>query len=173
MTLRWTAFPLHPETPEEGRSLEDLFAGRLVDIPAMLAKLNATADSLGLPFGTRTMTYNSRRALELGKWAEARGYGEAFHMAVFKAYFAEGLNIALPEVLVDLAQGCGLDPGQARQALGERSFRQAVDDDWARSRRLHITAVPTFKMEARQLVGAQPYEALERLALSAGAKEHS
>jgi predicted DsbA family dithiol-disulfide isomerase len=30
--VRWIAFPLHPETPEEGLTLEELFAGKSIDI---------------------------------------------------------------------------------------------------------------------------------------------
>lgn len=73
------AFPLHPEIPEAGQSLEELFKGRDVDIPAMLARLQQVAGAEGLPFGERTMTYNSRLAQELGKWAEEMDAGDCFH----------------------------------------------------------------------------------------------
>jgi len=157
------AFPLHPETPEKGRTLEDLFAGRGLEIPPMIARLKRTADDLGLPFGTRTMTYNSRRAQELGKWAESQGRGEAFHKNVFQAYFAQGRNIARMEVLKDLAAGVGLKPEQAEQVLTQGRYAEAVDRDWERSHRMGITAVPTFVCDGRGLVGAQSYEALKAL----------
>jgi predicted DsbA family dithiol-disulfide isomerase len=157
------AFPLHPETPQEGRSLEDLFAGRPVDIPAMLDKLRKVASDLDLPFGDRTMTYNSRSAQELGKWAEAQGKGDAFHHAAFHTYFAEGKNIAEMGVLADLAETAGLSGGEARRVLEEGRYSAAVDADWNRSRQLGITAVPTFLFDGRRLVGAQPYDALARL----------
>ena len=48
-------------------TLEALFAGQPVDIPAILARLKRVAGELGLPFGDRPMTYNSRLAQELGK----------------------------------------------------------------------------------------------------------
>jgi predicted DsbA family dithiol-disulfide isomerase len=145
-----------------------LFDGQPVDIPGMLAKLKATADGLGLPFGIRTMTYNSRRAQELGKWAETQGKGEAFHLAVFKACFADGLNIAKLEVLIDIAQSCGLRGDETRQVLDGRPFENAVDDDWNRSRAMGITAAPTFLAGSNRLVGAHPYPALKRLVESAG-----
>ncbi|MBI5552600.1 MAG: DsbA family protein [Desulfobacterales bacterium] len=169
LTVRWTAFPLHPETPEAGRSLEDLFAGRGVDIPAVLARLKSTAAGLGLPFTARSMTYNSRRAQVLGKWAEAEGRGDAFHLLAFEAYFAHGRNIALMDVLMELAAAVGLDPQVARTVLDEGRFETAVDQDWQRSREMGITAVPTFQMGGRRLVGAHPYEAIRDLALAAGA----
>ena len=82
MDVEWLAFPLHPETQEEGVSLQDLFKGRNFDIDEMMQKLRGVADSLGLPLGNRQRTYNSRLAQELGKWAEQEGRGEAFHMAM-------------------------------------------------------------------------------------------
>jgi protein-disulfide isomerase len=36
----------------------------------------------------------------------------------------------------------------------------AVDRDWLRSHHLGITAVPTFRMNGENLVGALPYEQL-------------
>ena len=64
--IEWVHFPLHPDTPAEGRSLADLFAGRNVDRKAMHAQMKARMDAEGLPYGERTMTYNSRLAQELG-----------------------------------------------------------------------------------------------------------
>jgi len=161
--VRWLAFPLHPETPTEGMTLEQLFAGRPVDLPKIKSRLAKTATDLGLPFTERTHTYNSRLAQELGLWAEANGRGHAFHLAVFRAYFADGLNIAQTDVLAGIAAGVGLDPAQARAALASRSFRTAVDDHWQRSRTLGVTAVPTFILGPNRLVGAQPYEKLAKL----------
>ena len=160
--MHWTAFPLHPETPPDGQSLEDLFAGRPINIPEMLAHLRNTAHQLGLPFGDRHMTYNSRRAQELGKWAENGGRGDAFHNAVFKAYFANGLNIATDTVLMDIAQSVGLDSQEARTVIEQGQYRDAVDRDWQRSRNMGITAVPTFVMNQQRLVGAQTHQDLTR-----------
>ena len=86
-------FPLHPETPTEGQSLEDLFAGRGFDIEAMNRRLEGLAEAEGLPYSRRTHTYNSRLAQELGAWAETQPGGEAIHDALFKAYFVDGENI--------------------------------------------------------------------------------
>jgi predicted DsbA family dithiol-disulfide isomerase len=98
--IKWTAFPLHPETPAAGLTLKELFAGRPVDIKQVLAHLNRTAKDLGLPFGKRERIFNSRLAQELGKLAEEQGCGQRYHMAAFKAYFADGLNIGLQSNLV-------------------------------------------------------------------------
>ena len=66
--VKFTHFPLHPDTPVEGLTLEQLFAGRNIDIPAAKARMVRLMADEGLDYGDRTMTYNSRLAQELAKW---------------------------------------------------------------------------------------------------------
>ena len=167
--MRYRAFPLHPETPEEGQALEDLFRTSPEKIAAMLINLKRTASDLGLPFGPRAMTYNSRLAQELGLWADSLGMGRAFHHAAFHAYFAEGRNLAKTQVLLDICREAGLSVAAAEEVITRRSFAEAVDGDWQAARELRVTAVPTFILGASRLVGAQPYEALEQLVRQGGA----
>ena len=61
------------------------------------------------------MTYNSRLAQELGKWADTVPGGEAIHDALYRAYFVDGRNLADPEVLVQVAEGVGLPGAEARE----------------------------------------------------------
>ena len=134
-------------------------------------KLKKVASSEDLPFGERTTTYNSRLAQELGKWAEEEDRSDEFHQAMFRAYFADGKNIADEGVLLDVAASVSLDVVEAKRILGDRVFKDAVDNDWQRAFDLGITAVPTFLIDIRRLVGAQTYEVLERFILSKD--EHS
>jgi predicted DsbA family dithiol-disulfide isomerase len=166
--IKWTAFPLHPETPAEGLTLEELFAGRPVDIKQVLAHLTRTAKDLGLPFGKREKTYNSRLAQELAKLAEMQGCGEQFHMAAFRAYFVDGLNIGLRSTLMELGTTIGLSAEQVLEVLEKRTFEEAVDQDWKRSYQLGVKAVPTFMINGMSLVGAQPYEKLVQLMEAGG-----
>jgi predicted DsbA family dithiol-disulfide isomerase len=129
----------------------------------MVDHLKQTADDLGLPFGERTMTYNSRLAQELGLWAESEGRGKPFHMAAFRAYFADGVNLARTPILLKLAEEAGLSREKAEKVLTSRSFQKAVDRDWTESQFKAITAVPTFTINNHRLVGAQSYESLARL----------
>ncbi len=173
MIVEWVHFPLHPDTPPEGRSLEDLFAGRGVDVQAMQAQMRQRMAAEGLDYGERTMTYNSRLAQELGKWAETQPGGEAIHDALFRAYFVECRNIGDPEVLVEIVEGIGLPGGEARKVIETRAFKDAVDADWARSYQYGVTGVPTFVAGGYGVVGAQPYEMLERLVQEAGRNPHT
>jgi predicted DsbA family dithiol-disulfide isomerase len=167
--IEWVHFPLHPETPAEGRALADLFAGRNVDLKSMHAQMKARMTAEGLPYGERTMTYNSRLAQELGKWADTQPGGEAIHDALFRAYFVEARDISRPEVLLEIAEQVGLSREAAREVLERRTFQAAVDEDWALSRQYGISGVPTFVAGPFGVVGAQPYEMLEALVQKAEA----
>lgn len=147
----------------EGKSLAELFAGRGVDVDEMYRQMKARMDAEGLPYGQRTHTYNSRLAQELGAWADTQTGGEAIHDALYRAYFVDAKNIGDIEVLVEIAAGVGLDAAEARTVLDERRFKDVVDADWAKSRAYGVTGVPTFVAGGYGVVGAQPYDVLERL----------
>jgi predicted DsbA family dithiol-disulfide isomerase len=53
-----------------------------------------------------------------------------------------------------------LKGGDLDEILRGKTFKTAVDQDWLRSHQLGITAVPTFRMNGENLVGAKPYEQL-------------
>jgi predicted DsbA family dithiol-disulfide isomerase len=172
--IEWVHFPLHPDTPVDGgRALADLFAGRNMDRQAMHAQMKARMDAEGLPYGERTMTYNSRLAQELGKWADTQPGGEALHDALFRAYFVDARDISQPAVLLEIAERVGLPVDGAREVLEQRTFKTAVDADWALSRRYGVTGVPTFVVGRQGVVGAQPYEVLEQLVRQAASGEES
>ncbi len=161
--MHWTHFPLHPDTPDSGILLEELFQERGYDIQSMKQHMSALMTEENLAYGNRSHTYNSRLAQELAKWGESFPEGEALNLKLFEAYFAEGRNLAEPEVLLDVAEVAGLPLETAEEVIRQRSFRDAVDTDWKRAHELGVTGVPTFVSGNRGLVGAQPYEAMVQL----------
>jgi predicted DsbA family dithiol-disulfide isomerase len=161
-------FPLHPETPPEGALLADFYKSRGIDPEQAFTRMAALMAQEGLPYGRRTHTYNSRLAQELGKWADTQPGGEQIHDALFRAYFVDGKNIGSPEELVAIAESVGLDGKAAAQVLAARSYSDAIDQDWQRSAEVGVTGVPTFVAGGYGVVGAQPYEVLERLVQQVG-----
>ena len=136
-----------------------------------MARLERAAREEGLPFAARKRTYNSRLAQELGKWAETMGKGHTFHDAAFRAYFAEDMDIGKVPELVNLAKSIGLPEREALEILETRAFKQAVDSDWSRSYSEDITTIPTLVMNDRALVGARPYETMEKFIRTSGARK--
>jgi len=61
---------------------------------------------------------------------------------------------------LDLVKANGLSYEKARVVPEERSFKEAVDEDWIKSHALGFTGFPTFIAGGYSLVGAQEYETL-------------
>lgn len=157
LQVKFTQFPLHPETPEEGNQ-------RGPEIIARNQRMKVNMDREGLPFNAeRNMSYNSRLAQEFSKWAEEMDKGDEAHDALFRAYFVDVKNIGKVEPLVEIARELGLPADEATDVLLSRKYKEAVDEDWRRCAAYGVNAVPTFLAGHYLMVGAQPYEELERL----------
>ena len=138
LKIKFTQFPLHPETPEEG-------SVRGPEIIARNQRMKANMDREGLPFNAeRNMSYNSRLAQELAKWAEEKGKGDEITDALFRAYFVDVRNIGKTDVLAEIADENGLPADEATDVLLSRKYKDAVDDDWRRCAAYGVNAVPTF-----------------------------
>ena len=156
-------FPLHPDTPIEGRSLQELFGG---GPEAISEKQERMAGLMADDEQIRTILeilQNSLLAQELGKWADTQPGGEAIHDILYKAYFVEALNVSDHDVLLNAAEQAGLSREAALDVITNRTFKDAVDADWMKSRQYGVTGVPTFVAGGAGAVGCQPYEVLEQL----------
>ena len=147
------------------------------EVVARNQRMKVNMDREGLPYNAeRNMSYNSRLAQELSKWAEGKNKGDKIHDALFRAYFVDVKNIGKVEPLVEIAEAVGLPADEATDVLLSRSFKEAVDEDWRRCAAIGVNAVPTFLAGKYLMVGAQPYEELARLvqhAVSAGSNHSS
>jgi predicted DsbA family dithiol-disulfide isomerase len=126
--------------------------------------MKTNMDREGLPFNPeRNMSYNSRLAQELAKWAGTKGEEEKITDALFRAYFVDVKNIGKADVLAKIAEENGLPADEATDVLLSRTYKDAVDEDWRRCAAYGVNAVPTFLAGRYLMVGAQPTEELERL----------
>jgi predicted DsbA family dithiol-disulfide isomerase len=164
-----THHPLHPEIPEGGTTLDELFAGRGSMIDQAHARLARLMAGEGLPFVPAHRIPNTRLAQELAAWGIAEGR-PTIGNALYRAHFAEGRDIGDRVTLVELAASVGLDREEAAEILETRRYREPVDREWHRALSLGVTGVPTFVIGRKGVVGAQPYETLESLVLGAGAR---
>ncbi len=161
--VRRRMFPFRSDTPEDGLSLDACFSDDPLVVKERMRNLKETAETMGLPFGSPEMIYNSRSAQELGLWAESKGTGDAFLRALYVAYFVDARNIAKISVLSEIAASVGLPAENVDEVIKAGTFKERVDRDWAMAEELNILVLPTFVVNGDRLVGAQPYHKLQRL----------
>ncbi len=162
LNIEWHPFQLNPDMPKEGMErreyLETKFGGKesATRVYANIAKA-AEAAGLAIDFANIKRTPNSIDAHRLIHWAGLEGRQTAIVSRLFKAYFEEGRDIGDRTILLDIAQGAGLD-----RAMTDRLFESDADLEEIRSRDLHardrgVTGVPTFVIANQQVApGAQP-----------------
>ncbi len=158
--VEWKAFVLRPDMPPEGM-VRDSNNPRAAESRQRLTEM---AGEAGLEIRFKDHMSYSRLALEAAEFARSEDQYEAFHRALFKAYWIERQDIGDREVLLKLAREVRLDTGGLELALDERSYAPLVEDEVATAHRLGIGAVPSFVFDDRYLVqGAQPYEVFQHV----------
>ena len=158
--IQWKYFPLHPGIPQEGITLKDLFPGKNFEDSPMAKRLKSLIDEEGLPYNSPSMTFNTRLAQELAKWADDFPEGEALHSALYRACFVEERNIGEINELLQLVEKVGLPIEEAQNVLEHRFFQAKIDTEWQEARERGVTGVPTVIAPPYIIVGAQPYEKL-------------
>ena len=173
--LRWHPFLLDPDAGTEPVPLREAYArkfGGPERTAQMLAGIQATARAEGLPFDfdrgqVRVPTLPAHRLLWLAaREGDAGGVGEA----LFHAHFAEGRNLADPEVLVAAGEAGGLPAARVRALLAGDEGQGEVLAAVAQAQAMGIRSVPTFLIEGREVVqGAQSPELFAQALRRAGA----
>jgi predicted DsbA family dithiol-disulfide isomerase len=158
--IQWRSFELRPAggppiSPEYRARIE---AGR----PQMV---RMARERYGLEINSGPFGIDSRPALIGAKFAEAQGAGEAYHDAVFRAYWQDAKNIEDLGVLAEVATAVGLDRDQFLAALNDPAYQNAMMADVQQAFQYGLSGVPALVYNNKYLVtGAQPYELLVEVA---------
>ncbi len=135
-------------------------------IEAGRPQLNAMAQKqYGLALNVGPFGIDSRPALIGAKFAEAQGVGEAYHDAVFRAYWQEAQDISNRDVLKGIATAVSLNPDAFLAALNNPHYQSQMEADVEQAHAYGLGGVPALVYNNKYLVsGAQPYEALAEVA---------
>ena len=166
VTVRWMPFELNPDAPAEGRPqaahLAQVYRRSEAEVAAMRATVESAAERAGYPMAytgpgdpPEAMMWNTFAAHKLLRWALAAAGPQAqtaLKLALFDAHFRRRLNVSDRAVLLDLAQGQGLDRAAAEAALDDDALDVAVRMEEQRARENGINSVPTFVVNGRYIL---------------------
>jgi len=170
VAVSWWPFELHPETPPEGRDVDELLrrTGRGRDYSD---HLRAYAAEAGITLSSNRWLANSHRALELAEFARDNGQFEHVHNALFEAYFERQRDIGDVDVLCAIAAECGLDAARFRAEILLGRYAELIDKSTAVARQQSVTGTPTIIFDDRVVVtGAQDYLVYQDLLRRIGAE---
>ncbi len=163
----WHSFELDPSAPQrvEEPMRERLAAkyGRsLSEAQGMMDHMTQAAAAAGLEYHfEKAQSSNTFQAHQLLHLAAERGVQGELKERLLRAYLSEGQHLGTTETLVALAAEVGLDPLEARAALEQQTYAQAVRQDEAQAQAYGIQGVPFFVLGGKYGVsGAQAPETL-------------
>ena len=168
-SVEWHPFQLNPDMPTGGMDrrayLEAKFGGKqqAVEVYARIADAAEKA-GIEIDFAKIQRTPNTMNAHRLIHWAGLEGRQNAVVMALFRAYFKDGRDIGSVDMLVDIAQACGMDPEATERLFAtdaDLADLAARDSD---ARQKGITGVPAFLIAQQYVMpGAQPVETWQKV----------
>jgi predicted DsbA family dithiol-disulfide isomerase len=175
----WRSFQLDPSIPEgvTRPTLPDLAAKYGASVEQMAATMKRVEDlaaAEGLEYHLADgVSGNTLLAHELLHLATERGLGGELKERLLHAHFEEGRSVFDVDSLVALGAEVGLDEDEARAALTDRRFADAVQQDIATAQALGATGVPFFVVDRSYgAAGAQPPELLLQILERAWADAH-
>ena len=162
------AFELDPYAKKSaGGDIVAMFAAKyqlsLEDARKRVDSINEMARAAGLEFDyAKVFHTNTFDAHRLTKMALEKGGTEtADRMAerLYKAYFAEGLDLGDAGVLVKLGSEAGLDPEEIKTMLEGKDYSEQVSLDERQAQMNRISSVPCFVIDDTIAIpGAMPKE---------------
>ena len=162
------AFELNPYAKKSaGGDIVAMFAAKyqlnLEDAQKRVDSINEMARAAGLEFDYakvfHTNTFDAHRLTKMAM--EKGGTAMADQMAerLYKAYFAEGVDVGDQEVLVKLGTEAGLDAADIKAMLEGKDYSEQVSLDERQAQMNRISSVPCFIIEDTVAVpGAMPKE---------------
>lgn len=169
--VRWHAYELQPDLPADGHPDPAAFYARkfggVEGQKLAHARVAEAGRAAGIDFAFPLRhAPNTRRAHNLVAAARAVGRERDAKLALFRAHFEEGRDVADVDTLLELARRAVLPLDHAELAgwLRDGAFDDAVVADEAAARRIGVTGVPFFVANrAVATSGAQPPTALSQL----------
>lgn len=171
--FHWHPFELNPDMPPEGEDsaehIQRKYGRSAEQGKAVRSQIRDTAASLGFEFGeggARRIVNTFAAHKLLTKAGEAHGWKiqTALKLALFSAYFQQGLDVSDEAVLLDIAQGAGLDRNEAQSWLSDDKLAGAVRGEQAYWRDENISGVPAIIFDGAFMVpGAQSAETFARV----------
>jgi predicted DsbA family dithiol-disulfide isomerase len=132
-----------------------------------VAAARPLAQALGITLRSPAVLPRTRKAHEAARFAAEKGVEREMRGAIYRAVFADGLDVGRIDVLVQLAVSVGLDATEARVVLDVDRHTEAVLADGELARRAGIDAAPTLVVgtspAARIVAGALPLAELKAI----------
>lgn len=168
VAVTFRPYQLNPDLPAEGVDHKKYLAEKLGGPAAVAAAHDrltdlGRADGIAFDFPAVKLSPNTLDAHRLLRWAMIEGpdVQRRVALALFKAYFEQGRNVGDRAVLLDVAEGCGMNRVVVATLFSAGADVDSVREEIGMARDMGVTGVPCFIIDNKYAVmGAQSAEML-------------
>ena len=163
--VQYKSYQLDPNYHNEAGDTTYSYLSRSKGMPMEQVKeMTGNVEQMGKNAGitidfSTNIPANTFKSHELIHFAASLDKGAEMKERLFKAHFAEGLNIENNEVLLKLASDVGFSEEDAAAAIDSDKYAYEVKQDLAEAQQIGIRGVPFFLFNRKYAVsGAQPVD---------------
>ena len=171
--VRWHAFQLNPDMPQEGEEQQAHLARKYGRTPDQMAAARGQMREIGARAGysfdytgegeaPQARLWNTAKAHQLLLWTLAQHGPEKqteLKLALFDAHFQQRRNVSDLAVLSEIAESVGIDRAGAEAALGSAVLAQQAQEEQRMAYDMNVTGVPAMLVNGRFMIpGAQEPE---------------
>ncbi len=126
-------------------------------------KVLMVAAETGIPVAPPRHWIDSNAALEGSELARDAGVFAAYHEAVFRAAFEQGIDIGDVSALEAIARKAGMDSNEFRAGIETRRMAQRIRAHRGEADQFSALGYPTFILGEYPLIGIQPIETMRQM----------
>jgi predicted DsbA family dithiol-disulfide isomerase len=159
--VSWRPFQLNPDLPRSGMSREEYLhakfggADRAARVYSAVLQAGREED-LHFNFATIRRQPNTFDSHRLVRWAASAGVQAEIVERLFHLYFMEGGDIGDQDLLLQVAEECGMDAMLVAELYARNADAELVRDEESVARKMGINGVPCFIINRKYAVsGAQ------------------
>lgn len=160
--ITWQPYQLDPQMPQAGMGYVAYMKMKFGDEKGILAAMRPVMEAserLGLWINPSLIERvpNTLNAHRLLYWAGLEGVQTPVMSGLMRAYWREGRNIGISDVLAEIGAQAGMDGEMIRRLLATAEDRDEIASREMHARQRGISSVPTFIVaDSHVVTGAQP-----------------
>lgn len=163
LEIEWKGLEIHPEFPREGVPSEVYLSQNQRTL--LWRNVKDLAQEGGLEMKMPARLSKSELSLLGGQFSKEKGRLKEYSRAIYRAYFSRGQDIGSLQVLREALREAGMDSEEFSSCLGKGQLKESLEAYQREAQDWVVTAVPTFMIAGKRLVGAQPIQVLKEAVL--------
>ncbi len=158
MDVEWRGIEIHPEISPQGVRHSKTLKSEQV---AKNIKKMSQENNIEIKFPE--IVTNSRLDLEASEFTKAKHSFSNFHNCVYEAYFQNGENIGMINVILDIGEKAGLDIIELEECLKRRTMLKKIEENRREAERDQVLGVPAFIFGRFPVHGLQSLDVFRKI----------